>query len=57
MRRLWYNATVASMDGNMNAYQAIGTDGIKIVQQRGCRASKLGREAQYERGYDIARIQ
>ena len=31
MRRLWYNATVASMDGNMNAYQAIGTDGIKIV--------------------------
>lgn len=29
MRRLWYNATVASMDGNMNAYQAIGTDGIK----------------------------
>lgn len=21
MRRLWYNATVASMDGNMNAYQ------------------------------------
>ena len=31
MRRLWYNATVASMDGNMNAYQAIGTDSGKEV--------------------------
>lgn len=29
MRRLWYNATVASMDGSMNAYQAIGTDSGK----------------------------
>ena len=56
MRRLWYNATVASMDGNMNAYQAIGTDGIKIVFL-GSSADAERQSWDEKRGYDIARIQ
>ena len=31
MRRLWYNGKVVSMDGAMTRYEAVGTEGDKLV--------------------------